>query len=297
MNKRWIALALALVAIISTITVIQIQKKNAGNSPNPSELSQDNHGTTTTPAGNAQEDASKDGQNQASAPNAADSAAGAAGSAGTTDAKDSGSAQHGSHSATGTGTATATVPGAATGTATATASRAQPPAPEKNCFAFQYRHKKSIKDRDIEDFLDYSNAFPVLHSGLNANSVCVKVNGKPVAFKMNKFQGKEEVMVGAVVGPESVIRVSYCVGKANCRESCQIKTNRYMDDLMSDAGDEDDFKESWDSENADGEQKKKLKNKVKELRAVASANNDLSKHAVMRDWDALEKQESVCNKK
>jgi hypothetical protein len=169
---------------------------------------------------------------------------------------------------------------------------------DHNCFAFEYRHTKEAQNKDIEDFLDYSNAFPVLHANLNPKSVCVKVNQKPVAFKLIKYKSQDEVMIGSVVGPESVIRVSYCVGKVTCKEACTVKSNRFMDDMMSDAGDEDEFKDSWGDATsaAHTAQKKELQGKVKELRSIASENKDLAQRSVIRTWDTLQKQEWVCKK-
>ena len=61
---------------------------------------------------------------------------------------------------------------------------------------------------------------------------------------------------------------------------------------MSDAGDDDAFNDSWGK--GDDAHKKDLKNKAKELRAVASESQSLNEGAVVRDWDTLQKQEWVC---
>lgn len=165
--------------------------------------------------------------------------------------------------------------------------------PESNCFSFEYKHQQQALNKDIEDFLDYSNAFPILHDKVTEKSICVKVNNKPVAFKVSKYKNQKEVVIGSVVGPESVIKLSYCVGTSACKEGCALKSNRFMDDLMSDAGDENEFKESWGDAK---EQKKELQAKVKEFRNVASENKDLQKQATVRDWDTLQKNEWVCKK-
>jgi hypothetical protein len=172
------------------------------------------------------------------------------------------------------------------------------PKPDSNCFTFDYQHKKEARQKDIEDFLDYTNAFALLHKNVNEKSICVKVNQKPVAFKVVHSKSTDEVVIGSVVGPESVIHVAYCVNKANCTEACAIKTNRLMDDLMSDAGDDEEFKDSWgDTDDAHKkDQKKELKSRVKELRAVASENKDLEKNSVMRVWENLDQKEWVCKK-
>ena len=169
-----------------------------------------------------------------------------------------------------------------------------PEKPKDDCFAFEYRHKKEAKSRDIEEFLDLTNAsFPLLHPNYNADTLCVKVNDKAVNFTMAKVKGTSEVRVGSVVGPESVIRVSYCVGKVTCKESCDTPKKRFMDDLMADSGDEDSFNDSWGKGENDAH-KKDLKEKAKQLRAVASESQNLNEGSVVRTWETLQKQEWVC---
>jgi hypothetical protein len=190
------------------------------------------------------------------------------------------------------GTATTGTTGA-NGTGTAVATKPVPEKPKDNCFAFEYRHKKEARDQDIENFLDYTNAFP-LPANYNPKSLCVKVNQKAVNFQLAKFKTTPEVRVGSMVGPESVIRVSYCVGKiTQCHEKCDQPKKRFMDDLMSDATDEDSFNDSWGKE-GDENHKKEIKAKAKELRTIASENDHLNEGSVQRDWEELQKQETYC---
>ena len=173
----------------------------------------------------------------------------------------------------------------------------KPAAPESNCFNFDYRHLKEARNQDVENFLDYSNAFPIHHKNVNDKSICVKVNDKPVPFKVVRSKSQDEILIGSVVGPESVIHVAYCTGTAPCREACAVKSNQMMDDLMSDAGgDSDDFKDSWGDASAPGQQaqKKELQDHVKALRTVASENSDLGKQNVMRNWDTLKSHDWFC---
>lgn len=165
--------------------------------------------------------------------------------------------------------------------------------PESNCFSFEYKHEKEALNKDIEDFLDYSNAFPIFHDKVTEKSICVKVNDKAVPFKVSKYKNQKEIVVGSVVGPEATIKVSYCVNTSKCKEACAVKSNRFMDDLMSDTGDENEFKESWGDAKA---QKKALQAGVKEFRKVASENRDLQKQSTIRSWDTVQKNEWVCNK-
>jgi hypothetical protein len=152
-----------------------------------------------------------------------------------------------------------------------------------NCFSAEYQHTSKMANQDIEDFLDYSNAFPVAKD-TNLKTVCVKVNGKPVQHKIVENKGAKEAWIGSVVGPTSVIKVSYCIGKAQCGEPCTIATKRFMDDVMSD-GDDSEFKDSAE-----------LKAQVKELRTAASQSAELSRQSVMRTWDSKKQQDWVCKK-
>lgn len=202
-----------------------------------------------------------------------------------TNTNTAGSAQNGTVSGT-----------AHTGTST-TSEKVVKTAPEKlkdNCFAFEFRHKKEAANQDIENFLDHTNAFPIVHNDYNPKSMCVKVNQKPVTYQLSKYKQTPEVRVGSMVGPESVIRVSYCVGKVSpCHEKCDQPKKRFMDDLMSDASDDDSFNDSWGKGDAE-KAKKDLKIKAKELRTIASENDHLNEASIQREWDELQKQEWVC---
>jgi|GEM_PF-2145966 len=192
------------------------------------------------------------------------------------------------------GAMTASVP-AKSATSKSTTSAPVPAAePSKNCFTFEYRHQDSAKSKDIESFLDFSNAFPLAAENVNKKSICVKVNQKPVEFQVLKLKGKEEIVLGPVVGPESVIRISYCTGTAQCRESCTPPKKRFMDDLLSDAQ-ADEFQDSW-GKGADANSQE-LKAKTKELKSLAQKNGGLTDRAMMRDWNTLQKQEWSCNQK
>ena len=159
----------------------------------------------------------------------------------------------------------------------------EPAKKENNCFRYAYQHEAKNQNRDIEDFLNDTNAFPINHENVNTKSICVKVNDKPVNHKLVKKHGKSEVIIGSVVGPESTIQVSYCIGAAPCKESCVVKTNNKVDELLSDS-------DMGGLENAE------LESQVKELRNVASAHGDLMDSTIIRDWNKLQTKEWVCEK-
>ncbi len=152
-----------------------------------------------------------------------------------------------------------------------------------NCFRFSYQHQGKNLNRDLEDFLNDTNAFPISHANVNKKSICVKVNDKAVNFKFSKKSGKTEVLIGSVVGPESTIQVSYCVGSVVCKEACNIKIKNKVDELLSDS-------EMGGLENAE------LENRVRELRNVASVHGDLMDSTIIRDWNQLQSKEWICRK-
>lgn len=154
---------------------------------------------------------------------------------------------------------------------------------ENNCFKFSYQHESKNQNRDIEDFLNDTNAFPISNVNVNQKSICVRVNNKPVNHKLIKKDGKAEVVIGSIVGPESTIQVSYCVGKAPCKESCVVTSNNKVDELISDS-------EMGGLENVE------LEAQVKELRNVASVHENLMDSAIIRDWNKLQSKEWICEK-
>lgn len=154
---------------------------------------------------------------------------------------------------------------------------------ENNCFKFSFQHESKNQNRDIEDFLNDTNAFPIANTNVNQKSICVRVNNKPVNHKLVKKDGKAEVVIGSVVGPDSTIQVSYCVGNAPCKESCVVKSNNKVDELISDS-------EMGGLENAE------LETQVKELRNVASVHGNLMDSAIIRDWNKLQSKEWICEK-
>lgn len=154
---------------------------------------------------------------------------------------------------------------------------------DNNCFRFSYQHEAKNQNRDLEDFLNDTNAFPILNSNVNQKSICVKVNEKPVNHKFVKKDGKSEVIIGSVVGPDSTIQVSYCVGSAPCKEACAVKIKNKVDELLSES-------EMGGLENTE------LETQVKELRNVASVHGDLMDSTIIRNWNQLQTKEWVCEK-
>ena len=171
----------------------------------------------------------------------------------------------------------------------------EPKAPTPDsCFSFEYQHPVAMKTRDLEDFLDYSNVFPLEAVAPNPKSICVKVDGRPVEFQLSSHGGKKEIVIGPVVGPESVIRISYCTTHARCTEACAKPKKRFMDDLLDDAH-ADEFQDSWGKNSHDADSRE-LRNKTRELETLAHEPGSLADHAMMRNWNTLSRQVRTCRK-
>ncbi len=279
MKKNWKLALLICLIIFSGITVIKVTHLKSGSTPDD-QNAKHNPSNQNTPG-------VMNGSKEGEATNANNTAQTGTDHGATLDRAQTGDTNHP------VGAAPMEPPVGAVAVATVPTVEKKTEEPEKNCFTVEYHHQKSAQAKDLEDFLDYSNAFPIAHEKYNPNTVCVKVNQQPVKFKIAKYKGQTEVVVGSEVGPDSVIKVSYCVGKVTCKEKCEAKPARFMDDLMADSGEDDEFKDSWGDSK---EQKKELQAKVKEFRTVANETNDLTKRSTMRDWDTINKQEWFCKK-
>ena len=156
--------------------------------------------------------------------------------------------------------------------------------PAANCFSFEYRHLGEDQNKEMDDYLDYQNAFPILHNQYNPASLCVKVDQKAVPYKISTYQGKKEIVLGPVVQSESLIKISYCTGKAKCKEPCALPTHRFLDEVNEASLDANAFKENWG-----GKPTEDLEANVKAFRSVASQN-------IFRQWNVENQSESNCKK-
>lgn len=155
---------------------------------------------------------------------------------------------------------------------------------DSKCYRHTFQHAERNKNRDLEDFMNDTNAFPILESAVNDLSICVKVNHKPVQHRLIKKGNRREVMIGSVVGPESKIQISYCTGaKSQCRESCEVKAINKVDELLND-------QELGSIENEE------LKNRAKELIRVTQMQGDLLDSTLIREWKEIGSNDWICKK-
>ena len=152
---------------------------------------------------------------------------------------------------------------------------------KEGCFRLQFRHLAQNQNREIEEFTNDLNVFSVNESSLNPKSVCVKINQKPVRHEIKKRSEKTEIWIGSVVGPDSEIEIAYCTGKIKCKQSCQIKSENKIDELIN----EEELAELADTD---------LENQVKELRKIASMNESLLDASVIRNWNQTQNTEWTC---
>ena len=151
------------------------------------------------------------------------------------------------------------------------------------CYKVEFKHLEQNQKRDIEEFTNELNAFLIPENDANLKSVCVKVNQKPVMHKIRKKGTTHEVWIGSVVGPESKIELSYCLGTTSCKEACKVKVENKVDELLNE-------------EEMAGLGDRNLEVKVNELRKVASANEQLLDSSVIREWNKTGMQEWSCKR-
>lgn len=157
--------------------------------------------------------------------------------------------------------------------------------PARSCHAVEYRLPPSARTQDWDEYLERTNAFRIEHEPIAPGSICVKVNGRPVDFHLEGRNGKKEIVVGSVVGPESVIRVSYCTGPARCKEACGKPARRFRDELL-------DSREPG-PQDADS---RELHEKMQELETLVQERLPAAGRAIVRDWNITNRQAWTCRK-
>ncbi|NDG85847.1 MAG: hypothetical protein EBX52_12535 [Proteobacteria bacterium] len=162
---------------------------------------------------------------------------------------------------------------------------ALPPRSAGSCHAAEYRLPARARASDWDEYLDRANAFRIEHEPVAPGSVCVKVDGRPVEFRVEGRAGKQEIVIGSVVGPESVIRVSYCTGPARCKEACGKPAKRFTDELL-------DSREPG-PQDADS---RELHEKMHELETLVQERLPAADRAMVRDWNIMNRQAWTCRK-
>ena len=121
---------------------------------------------------------------------------------------------------------TPVAPGTANGVTPPTA---KPAEPEQSCYSLTLNHKSMPGHSDMDSCSMHRNLIRIKHAQVNLKTLCVRVDGTPVAFQV-KEQTKENIAltIGPIAGPTSKITARYCVGKEACPEECKIPKDEFM---------------------------------------------------------------------
>ncbi len=107
------------------------------------------------------------------------------------------------------------------------------PAPLDGCYTVTFKHKEISGHGDREACSAHKNSLVLagdevlaaLPRKLSGKALCVRVDGVPVKYE----QAKDTLVFGAVAGPQSVISVQACLGKADCKLNCVVPKDEFMD--------------------------------------------------------------------
>jgi hypothetical protein len=272
------------VAMVSAALFASGCKKNRSSQQENSSVSKTfsgQQGSSTAmnpaPGGTAQVNPGQDG-----APSTSNETTGTGTTAGT-----------GAPSTTGTtamGTAP-TTPGAATlqGSLTAPVVAMAPEAPKEipvTCFVESFKHKPTPGHDSEEACSHHKNLLKLSHNDVNMKNVCVRVNDVPVRFE--RVGHGNELVIGSIAGPQSVITVKYCTGKTSCAETkkddCVVPKDEFLDAIGG--GDPDDGAVAkWDNADTAGDTKlnSDVKRELADIDETATDNHGANA-SVFKDW-------------
>jgi len=173
----------------------------------------------------------------------------------------------------------------APGTQTA---KVEAPKEPEGCVTFAYRHKKASGHTSDDACSHHKNLIQLKHVAVNPSTVCVRVNKRPVAFQTVKGHA-DQILIGAVAGPNTDITVRYCLGKTKCSEDCAIPKDEFLSAIGGSEIEGGGKVAQWDPAEAEkeadvnGHLDKDIKN---ELERLDEARPDSRMAAVFQDWIA-----------
>ncbi|MBC7691508.1 MAG: hypothetical protein H7222_07040, partial [Methylotenera sp.] len=154
--------------------------------------------------------------------------------------------------------------------------------PVANCYVVNFKHKASSHHKTRQACAQHRNFLKLTDSTINLKSVCVRVDGIPVAYEQVKEKGKSEVsglMLAGIAGPDSKISLKYCINKHDCNEDCKVPKDEFMDAI----GGTDPAENGkvavvrWDPSDAEND-----RDVVAEM--DSEIKKELSESAVFADW-------------
>jgi len=144
-------------------------------------------------------------------------------------------------------------------------------APEPECFSIAFRHKKLGGHASDEDCSHHKNLLRMKHKNINPAALCIRVNGRPVAFQPVKG-APSDFLISSIAGPQAKIIANYCIGKARCNEECKVPRDEFME-AIGGSDEESPKAGKWGAGEADA-------------RDIASAKMDAEIRKEMADIDA-----------
>lgn len=145
------------------------------------------------------------------------------------------------------------------------------------CFKLEFNHPKTAGHSSDESCSQHKNLLKLGHTQYNKKSVCVRVNNIPVKFEIHP-KNSDQILVGAVAGPESKIAVSYCLQENLCKEECVVPRDEFMDALSGGIS-EDGKAIAWDDSQEGSETAQKTKSLEKTMKRELAALNEGSDSA------------------
>lgn len=176
------------------------------------------------------------------------------------------------------------------------------PKPEvalSGCFETRFQHPKKPGHADTESCHHHKNRIRLAHTIQELKGLCVRIDDEPVAFEKTKGN---DLIVAAEAGPDSVIRVSYCIGSSQCNSDCKIKPKKdtFLEAVGGVAGDEKNSGEiaEWDSEGASAADKKAVREVASEIKALEGelrdSGDDKEEQAEFSGWIAGTENATSC---
>ncbi len=160
----------------------------------------------------------------------------------------------------------------------------QPPSlTHTDCFTLSFRHTEIASHADGEACALHKNLLTLKHLKLNARSLCVRVDGKPVRHESVK-KHPDQIMLGAVAGPKSIVTVRYCLKSNHCSDDCKIAKDSFLSALAGVDAQETSEENVEEFKGLDAEVKKELE-KLDE--------NGVAKQAIFAAWKS-ESQVAGC---
>lgn len=147
------------------------------------------------------------------------------------------------------------------------------PVAASGCFEMNFHHRKLPTHADAESCQRHKNRLKLAHPLKELKALCVRIDGDAVPYeKIAKID--DEILVAPLAGPNSMIKVSYCMGSAKCgdfKESCKIKPRKdaFLEAVGGVAEEKDNGQVAgWDAEGASEADKKAVREVASEIQAL-----------------------------